>query len=94
MKYKGQISLFPPSVVIQKNASSSHGVVTLGTLPKGDSGCYIQLNTANIDQSVADTADVADTVCRQLGYTSAVPHSMMTKNSSQSLFGYSYDLNV
>ena len=79
--FDGQLSLCPANITLPKDNnnirySTSFGMISL----------YKQGTWRGLDQNVSQAflgSDEADTICRQIGYTGAVPGSAVAKNTSQ-----------
>ena len=79
-KYEGQISLYRPDG-LPPNQSISTGVISLHS---GKDPYFIQA-----DKPL--TAEAANTICRQMGFTESLPDSIMNISMAKSSLGYTFD---
>ena len=84
--YRGQVTLVPPTSA-PANASHSYGAVIIKKEETDDA----QWRFVNQGPQIVDK-ETADTMCRQMGYTDAVPNSVMNLSRAE-MHGDEYDLN-
>ena len=80
-KYEGQISLYRPDG-LPPSQSVSTGVISLYS---GKDPYFIQA-----DKPL--TAEAANTICRQMGFTESRPDSIMNISVAKSSLGYTFDM--
>ena len=83
--YRGQVALIPPASSFQtgQSVSRSYGVVAVRQKKEWQ---YIK-KRGNLNQAVADT------FCREMGFTHALMNSVMNVSLSEHIYNYTYHLS-
>ena len=83
--YNNEVMLWSPDPPTNSSGyfSPSYGVVVIH-----DTKNWKYIDSSNSNGLLSD--NVADTICRQMGYTHSVPNSMMFLNESEVIFNFNY----
>ena len=83
--YDNEVMLWSPDPPTNSNGyfSPSYGAVVIY-----DTKSWKYIDSSNSNGLLDD--NVADTICRQMGYTHSVPNSMMFLNESKVIFNFNY----